>query len=52
MEKIHLESNSKNMKDKKMMKGSQYGYKKEKSYFNNLSDGLIGESSSCYSSST
>lgn len=38
MEKIYLVSNSKNMKDKKVVQSSQYEYMKEKLYFNNLSE--------------
>lgn len=41
VEKIYLASNSKNMKDKKVVKSSQYGYVKEKSYFNSLSEVMI-----------
>lgn len=41
MEKIHLDSNSKNMKDKNVVKSGQYGYMKEKSHLNNLSEGVV-----------
>lgn len=41
MEKIYLEFNSKNMKEKKMVQSSQYEYLKEKLYFNNLSEVMV-----------
>lgn len=41
MEKIYLESNSKNMKDKKMVQSSQYEYTKEKLYFSSLSEVMV-----------